>query len=61
MGIGPISYIVLVILKVARSKNSFILTDPAFLEKPVWRFGRAFYILGLVTFRSLVLTCLEMG
>jgi len=34
MGIGPISYIVLLILKVARGKHSSILTNPAIRNTP---------------------------
>ena len=34
MGIGPVSYVVLFMLKVARSQHSGILTDPALQERP---------------------------
>jgi hypothetical protein len=52
MGIDPVSYVVLLILKVARGQHAVILTDPALREKPAWRTRRGLYVLDPVQYEK---------
>lgn len=50
MVIGPVSFVVLLILKVVRGQHSVILADPDISEKPARFSGRVFHVQEVVIY-----------